>query len=1166
MSSISPAPTFNLPTRDDLLRSAFSMPFSPMREAWEQAQQSAMTMPLIGTMIRGAITPPSNTPPKIVSGMGPAADIFSAVMNAPAVARDLAQNVIGRLPSMTPDEWKASPYYRKEIPYDPGMTEERAAALAWQFDLGQARAFMSEKQAWTGPFGIRMPSLATFAGQFAGGLIDPTNYIPIFGPAARAAAVARFGAKGLLRFGTELTIDAAEAAANVAIFSGLSARERAQYGDDISWQAQINNIAMSAFIGAVMHPIIRGIGLGVAGGKAAATMAADRIAARNFKVADVETARAVMNDVVASIVEKGKPEMSRPAQTVVDKLVQKVAVETQRDNALKAETAAVKGDKAGEVVISPVGTRVNVRAEVVELSSLVQATGDLQGRDTSRLASDARAQEIAANYDPARAMPSIEGDRGAPIVGEDNVIDGGNHRVKALQIVYAAHPDKAEAYKAHLQANGYNIDGFNQPVLIQRRTTPLTPEARSKFAAELNTSATARMSSSEQAAADRAALDDATLKQLAPGPVTSVENRAFVSRFLGNLPSAERTALIDKGGELNADGQRRIENALVAEAYGDVDATVLRRFSEATDDNTRSVVGAMADVAGNWSLLRRAMKRGDVAPEFDTTVELTTALRFLAGAREDAAAQKRPVSIVVKEGMAQLDMLGGGMSDEARAFVRMFYKTDEFKQSAGRDVIAARLQRVINAAEELGQPQLFGDAAAASKLGVISHALNDEQGFLFTDDGARSSDGTVGEGGGAAAAGADSGGSAQETGASGAASRSIADRMSERIVAAGRGGDEAKAIGNLVEAFYVKQAERLGLPVAEFERMFPLPEVRGPGPIGEGALAQERPIDAGQMTQVRDLLDAAPPDPQENLFVVHNLSARGAISLLPEGTAPVLHILQNADASTAMHEMGHYFLHILKQIADKDNAPFAIKRDFETLKEWWASNADEVAADAPLDGVTADDVKTVLRNGTTGDRVKDLAIDVALQEHWARGFEAYLREGQAPTPGLRGVFEQFKAWLVDVYKRIIDLRVKLSPEVKGVMDRMLGAEDAAATPASTTDANVQKAGNPTENVAQDPGQSALDFAAPPDPAPLPGIAEAEARLSTGPDDMAQLREQFGVDESGGFAEQGDIDLLEAQGLLSPDDKAALDAADVDIKNAESWGDALMTAARCAFRF
>ena len=73
------------------------------------------------------------------------------------------------------------------------------------------------------------------------------------------------------------------------------------------------------------------------------------------------------------------------------------------------------------------------------------------------------------------------------------------------------------------------------------------------------------------------------------------------------------------------------------------------------------------------------------------------------------------MSIVVKEGMAQPDMLGGGLSDEARAFVRMFYKTDEFKQSAGATSLP-RPQRVINAAEELGQPQLFDDAAAASKL------------------------------------------------------------------------------------------------------------------------------------------------------------------------------------------------------------------------------------------------------------------------------------------------------------------------------------------------------------------------------------------------------------------------------------------------------------------
>ena len=75
MTSISPAPTFYVPSRDQMLRTAFSMP-RRCANFWEQAQQSAMTAPVHRTMIRGVITPPSNTPPKITSGMGPAADMF----------------------------------------------------------------------------------------------------------------------------------------------------------------------------------------------------------------------------------------------------------------------------------------------------------------------------------------------------------------------------------------------------------------------------------------------------------------------------------------------------------------------------------------------------------------------------------------------------------------------------------------------------------------------------------------------------------------------------------------------------------------------------------------------------------------------------------------------------------------------------------------------------------------------------------------------------------------------------------------------------------------------------------------------------------------------------------------------------------------------------------
>ena len=201
MTSIAPAPTFNVPSRDQMLRTAFSMPFSPLREFWEQAQQSALTSPGLGTALRTLITPPSNTPPPVTTGYGPAADLLASPVNAIRSARYLLQGVLGRQPSLSPEQWQASPYYRKAIPYDPGMTEERAASLAWQHDLEQARAFMSDKQAWTGPFGVRLPSPISFAGQFAGGMLDPVNCRPIFGQGARAVAVARFGVYGLARFG-----------------------------------------------------------------------------------------------------------------------------------------------------------------------------------------------------------------------------------------------------------------------------------------------------------------------------------------------------------------------------------------------------------------------------------------------------------------------------------------------------------------------------------------------------------------------------------------------------------------------------------------------------------------------------------------------------------------------------------------------------------------------------------------------------------------------------------------------------------------------------------------------------------------------------------------------------------------------------------------------------
>lgn len=70
------------------------------------------------------------------------------------------------------------------------------------------------------------------------------------------------------------------------------------------------------------------------------------------------------------------------------------------------------------------------------------------------------------------------------------------------------------------------------------------------------------------------------------------------------------------------------------------------------------------------------------------------------------------------------------------------------------------------------------------------------------------------------------------------------------------------------------------------------------------------------------------------------------------------------------------------------------------------------------------------------------------REQLARGFEAYLMEGKAPSRELESAFERFKKWLLTVYKSAKRLRVELNDDVRGVFDRMLSTErEVAATAA-----------------------------------------------------------------------------------------------------------------------
>lgn len=145
-------------------------------------------------------------------------------------------------------------------------------------------------------------------------------------------------------------------------------------------------------------------------------------------------------------------------------------------------------------------------------------------------------------------------------------------------------------------------------------------------------------------------------------------------------------------------------------------------------------------------------------------------------------------------------------------------------------------------------------------------------------------------------------------------------------------------------------------------------------------------------------------------------SPRGSIILprggLTEGET-VINLFESADLSTFLHESGHFFLEAFTALATSPDAPQAMREDLAVIHKFLGVE----------DGA---------------------ALQVEQHEKWARGFEAYLMEGKAPSLALASAFARFKAWLSRIYRAVRNLDVKLSPEVREVMDRMLATDEEIA--------------------------------------------------------------------------------------------------------------------------
>ena len=195
--------------------------------------------------------------------------------------------------------------------------------------------------------------------------------------------------------------------------------------------------------------------------------------------------------------------------------------------------------------------------------------------------------------------------------------------------------------------------------------------------------------------------------------------------------------------------------------------------------------------------------------------------------------------------------------------------------------------------------------------------------------------------------------------------------------------------------------------------------------------------------------------------------SRGSIELRAHET--VIRLGKKADPSTFLHENGHLFLEQLKSDA-KEFGTKQLVDDWNITRNWWGSNSESIRSEAiryakkkgdsesaaALDKMTEGAVRAYVRSGdlTGGKEYKGKGgsttamqyLAEAMHEQYARGFEDYLRTGQAPSVQLQGAFNRFRAWLVSIYTAIQRrlgrdiLDVQYSSEVAGVMDRLLASD------------------------------------------------------------------------------------------------------------------------------
>lgn len=381
---------------------------------------------------------------------------------------------------------------------------------------------------------------------------------------------------------------------------------------------------------------------------------------------------------------------------------------------------------AGDYVLVG-GGRVPVDYEIVELSDMITSHNmegavnetypqELQPRDRSRSASDAQINEIVNSFAPERVAKAPTATEGAPIVTKQGYVAVGNGRALALGKVYE-NVAKAEQYRQYLIEQGYNVEGYAEPVLVRRLAVDLDVKQLLALVDDANTSGTMQYSDAEKAITYSKKLTGEIIDLLdTDAELMNAANRRFIREFFANvIPTAERNSFLDKDDKVTRKGIEMIENTLTAIIVPD--ARFLSVLVENPDNNIRKITAGLAKSAPAIVSFENDVQSGLIDAKYSLATDIRQAVEVLKRAKDKG----QNLDLYVK----QLDLLEGSLPAEVLVVAEMFDKSHSAVDFA--DKIKSYIHNA-SAQGDLSQGNMFGMEPVA-KI-VLLERMNAQSGLF----------------------------------------------------------------------------------------------------------------------------------------------------------------------------------------------------------------------------------------------------------------------------------------------------------------------------------------------------------------------------------------------------------------------------------------------------